>query len=277
MPDRPVAPVVPVASAATSPARAVACGSRAAAAGLVSVAIAAGLPTGPGAAAATGADADGVVWLGRFDTPEPAPWREVRLNERLAPNTFAVRRWDGVDALEVRSQASMSLYARPLAVDLSRTPVLCWRWRVDAPLARADLTRRDGDDQAARLYVSLALPDADKSLALRTQLRLARAVWGPQVPDAAVNYVWDNRQPVGTERPNAYTDRATMVVLRSGAADAGRWVQERRHLAADIERLHGASARAVQLAVTADTDDTRDAARAGFADLHLVAADAPCR
>jgi hypothetical protein len=87
--------------------------------------------------------------------------------------------------------------------------------------------------------------------------------------------VWDNRHPVGTVRPNAYTDRTRMHVQRSGAADAGRWVQERRDVARDAAAF-GEGVRAVQIAVTADTDNTGETARAAFADLHWVAADAPC-
>lgn len=221
-------------------------------------------------------DPGDAVWVGRFER-DLAPWQEVRLNDKLRPNQFTLREWDGASALEVRSSGSMSLLARPLQVDLQRTPVLCWRWRIDAPLKSADLTQRRGDDYAARVYVSLALPDADKSLALRAQLSLARSIWGPSVPDAALNYVWDNTHPVGTERPNVYTDRTTMIVLRSGADYAGRWVQERRDIGRDVARLHGASARPVQLAITADTDNTGETARAGFADLHWVPAQAPCR
>lgn len=214
--------------------------------------------------------------VGRFERGLE-PWREVRLGERIAPNRFRLRPWDGVMALEVVSQRSMSLMARPLDVDLQRLPVLCWRWRVDAPLKSADLTRRSGDDYAARVYVSLRIPDAHKSLALRAQLRLARAIWGDDVPDAALNYVWDNRHPVGTERPNAYTDRTRMIVQRSGPADAGGWVVERRDIRSDAARLFGPWAAPSQLALAADTDDTGEAATAGFAELHFVAADSPCR
>jgi len=226
--------------------------------------------------AAAVAPADEAVWVGRFER-DLSPWQELRLNDTLRPNEFTRREWDGASALEVRSAGSMSMLVRPLQIDLQRTPVLCWRWRVDAPLQSADLTQRRGDDYAARLYVSLALPDADKGFALRAQLSLARSIWGPSVPDAALNYVWDNRHPVGTERPNAYTDRTTMIVLRSGAADAGGWVQERRNVGRDVARLHGESARPVQLALTADTDNTGETARAGFADLHWVPEQAPCR
>jgi hypothetical protein len=220
-------------------------------------------------------DASGPIWIGRF-TEGIGAWREIQLDQKVARNTFRVRDWDGVRAVEVVSTRSMSLLARPVSVDLRATPVLCWRWRIDAPLVSADLLTRQGDDYAARVYVSLAIPAAQQGVVLRTQLRLARAIWGPEVPDAALNYVWDNRQPVGTVRPNAFTDRAMMIVSRSGAADAGRWVQERRDVAADAAAHFGPAAEPVQVAITADTDNTGESARAGFADLHFVARSAPC-
>lgn len=216
------------------------------------------------------------LWVGTFDA-DTEGWREVRLRDEITPNRFERQRWEGVQALIVQSASSMSLMARPLTVDLQATPVLCWRWRIDGVVASADMTQRRGDDYAARVYVSFSLPASEMGLGLRTQLRLARAIWGPEVPDAALNYVWDNRQPVGTERPNAYTDRTIMVVQRRGAADAGRWVEERRDVQQDVTRWFSARAQAVQLAVTADTDNTGETARAGFAGMHFVPADVPCQ
>lgn len=213
---------------------------------------------------------------GKIDTA-PHRWQEVRLRKELTPNRFNHRVWDGVDAIEVHSNASMSLMARPLSVDLETTPVLCWRWRVDAALPTADMTQRQGDDYAARVYVSFRLPDSAMGFGLRTKLALARAIWGADLPDAAINYVWDNRHPIGTEQPNVYTDQAIMVVQRSGNAQAGRWVQERRNVRDDVSRLFSTEAQAVQLAVTADTDNTRLSAHAGFADFHFVGADAGCQ
>lgn len=216
-----------------------------------------------------------VQWVGRF-TADLTPWQEVKLKSSLRPNLFRFTQWDGVNAVEVTSQSSMSLLARPIAVDLKATPILCWRWRIAASLSQADMRTRDGDDYAARVYVSFRLPPDTIGLGLRTQLTLARAIWGQDLPDAAINYVWDNRQPIGTTRPNAYTDRAQMVVLRSGDADAGRWVWERINVQQDVTRLFGPGAEAVQLAITADTDNTRSSARSGFADLHFVPASSAC-
>lgn len=203
-------------------------------------------------------------------------WREVQVNAKLTPNTFTFRQWDGAQAIEVQSSGSMSLMARPLEVDLQRTPVLCWRWRIDQVVETANMQRRDGDDYAARVYVSFALPASAIGFGLRTQLALGRAIWGPDLPDAALNYVWDNRHPVGTQQANAYTDRTLMTVLQTGNELAGQWVWERRHVLNDVTQWFDAGAKPVQLAVTADTDNTGAQAHAGFADFHFVAHDAQC-
>ncbi len=34
------------------------------------------------------------------------------------------------------------LFARPFTAGLAATPVLCWRWLVDAPSAKGDMTRK---------------------------------------------------------------------------------------------------------------------------------------
>jgi hypothetical protein len=237
--------------------------------------LAAPADTQAGNSPARPADPAGIQWVGRFDRGL-APWQEVRLRSGQAPNTFKLTQWDGVRAVEVVSQASMSLLARPIKVDLKETPILCWRWRIAATLSQADMTRREGDDYAARVYVSFRLPPSSLGLGLRAQLTVARALWGQDLPDAALNYVWDNRQPVGTIRPNAYTDRAQMVVLRSGDTDAGRWVWERVDVLGEVTRLFGPGAEPFQLAITADTDNTLAATRSGFADFHFVPAQAPC-
>jgi Protein of unknown function (DUF3047) len=231
-------------------------------------------------------------WLGRFDavaspgapasptpapTPVPAPWTLVKLNDKLKPTAYQLVNWDGVAAIEARADHSMALLARPLNVSLASAPVLCWRWRVDAPLKQADMRSKQGDDYAARLYVTFRAAPGSLSLGTRTKLALARSLFGNQVPDAAINYVWDNRQPIGTRMPNAYTDRAHMWVLRTGASQAGQWVTERRNIGADARTVFGElPLTPFQLAVASDTDNTGESARAGFADLHMVGADEPC-
>lgn len=220
------------------------------------------------------------IWVGRFastDSGLPAPWQVVQVNPDIPPTRYRLREWDGATAIEAHAAKSMALLARPLAIDLTKTPVLCWRWRIDEPLRRADMTTKSGDDYAARVYLSFDVPPETLGIGTRLALKFARALRGSDVPDAAINYIWDNRHAVGTWQANAYTDRTRMQVLRSGATHAGHWVDERRDIAADFRHAFGhAPVRVTGLAIASDTDNTGEEARAGFADFRFVGKDEAC-
>ncbi|MDO9474753.1 MAG: DUF3047 domain-containing protein [Caulobacter sp.] len=222
----------------------------------------------------TSAQADGRDNLMQLDATNPmppVPWRVVRFDEDIPATQYRVREWDGVNAIEATADRSMALLARPVTVDLAATPMLCWRWRVDAPLSSADMTTKAGDDYAARVYLAFKLASSDLSIGTRIKLKLGRTIYGADTPDAALNYVWDNRYPVGTMRWNAYTDRARMIVVQSGAANAGKWVAEQRDIQADfVEAFKIRQPQLTSLAIASDTDNTGESAHAGFADFHFV-------
>lgn len=220
-------------------------------------------------------------WVGQFsetDTGIPAPWKIEYVDQRVPPTQYTLRKWDGVMAIEASAHKSMALLARSVAVNLKKTPILCWQWRTDAPVASADMTRKSGDDYAARVYLTFAVPPSQLDFGTRTKLRLARSIYGNQVPDAALNYVWDNRHAVGTLQDNAYTDRARMLVLRSGASQAGMWIHERRNVLTDFRRAFGEIEGELKgLAIASDTDNTGGDAHAGFADFRFVETEDACQ
>ena len=78
--------------------------------------------------------------------------------------------------------------------------------------------------------------------------------------------------------PNAYTDRAQMIVQRTGNAELGQWVTERVDVRADVIRAFGSEkARPTLVAIASDTDNAGEKTRAGFADLHFVGKNDACR
>ncbi len=236
------------------------------------------LGTALGIALPSGADTVVIGDFSGYSQLPQKPWQLLRFDDRIPATEYYLQQHQGVAAVAARADGSMALLARPLQTDLDQTPVLCWRWWVDQPIAQADMTSKSGDDYAARVYVTFDLPDSALSLGTRMKLGLARAVHGDDLPDAAINYIWDNRHPIGTQAANAYTDRARMLVLRSGVNDTGRWVEERRNLRNDLKLLFGTdSAIPLQLAIASDSDNTGALTGALFADLHLVAAEAPCK
>ena len=78
----------------------------------------------------------GMQWVGSFDGEAiPAPWRVGHL-PKVKSTVYRAATIDGVAGIAAHADSSMALLARPIAVDLADTPVLCWRWRIEAPVRR---------------------------------------------------------------------------------------------------------------------------------------------
>ncbi|VTU30267.1 hypothetical protein SRS16CHR_04639 [Variovorax sp. SRS16] len=229
-------------------------------------------------AAAPAARADDSVPLARFSTSQgaqpPEPWHFSGLPNKT-PTHFEVVQQDGRRVLKVDADQSYGNLVHATQTPLDASTTLAWRWRVDEFVAGADLRTRAGDDGAAKLCVFFDLPTSKLSLGERTSLALARRATGEDVPSEALCYVWDNKEPKGTELANAFTKRMRMIVLESGAAPTpGAWVGESRHLLADYRRAFGDEAGGtlpdvVAVAVSADADNTHGHGVAYYSDIDL--------
>ncbi|MEX2515599.1 MAG: DUF3047 domain-containing protein [Gammaproteobacteria bacterium] len=187
----------------------------------------------------------------------PEPWSIVRFDENIPATIYRRVNRDRIEAIEASADASMALLARPINIDLQQTPVLCWRWRVERLPDNAGMKTKAGDDYAARVYVAFELPTEAMALTTRIKLGLARRIYGEHLPDAAINCVWDNRYPIGTHKPNAYIDRAHMLVVQSSSELGGQWLEERRNVLTDAKRYIGTkNPQPSLLAIATDTDDT---------------------
>ena len=174
--------------------------------------------------------------VGRFAAPTepdalPAGWEPLTFTKVPRATRYRVVRDGERWVLEARSEASASALYRPLDLDLHAHPRLTWRWKVGNVLVGADARTRKGDDYAARVYVAFRYDPARATAWERAKYGTYRLLYGSYPPRAAINYVWDNRLPVGTALDNAYTDRARMIVVRSGPTEVGRWITETRDVA----------------------------------------------
>ena len=70
--------------------------------------------------------------------------------------------------------------------------------------------------------------------------------------------------------PNAYTARAMMFVVESGARRVGEWVEMERNVYEDYKRAFKEEPPPVSgIAVMTDTDQTAEAATAWYGDIEL--------
>ena len=177
---------------------------------------------------------------------------------------------EGRTALRARADASASGIVRRLRVDPRVLPLLSWSWKATRLLDKSDITKRAGDDFPARLYVNFDLDAASLTLAERTELRLARLLYGADVPAAVLCYVWAARAPSGSIAPSPFTRRVRIVVAESGPARLGRWLAYERNVAEDYRRAFGAEPPAISgVMVMTDTDNTGESAEAFYGDVEF--------
>jgi hypothetical protein len=197
----------------------------------------------------------------------------VGLPRQSKPLTrFTVGEIDGKRALRVETDHAYGnlVHALPNVAP----GVLSWRWRVDQPVAGADLKKRASDDAALKVCAFFALPDSSLPFIERQMLRFAEARAGEHLPSATLCYVWhDGELPHGAILHNAYTHRVRFIVLRHTARE--RWSEERHDLAADFVRAFGDEARSAPplegIAIGADSDNTGSRSLAWIEGLNLAA------
>jgi len=206
----------------------------------------------------------------------PRPWRLETLPKLPRHTSFEVVDLEGQRVLKVSADQSYANLLHPVAAPAASS--LRWRWRVERQSGATDLTRKEGDDVPARLCVLFDVPAERLSTGERWKLRLGRVLFDPQLPAAAICYVWDARLAAGTWLPNAHTDRVQMLVLRSAASghSTGRWFDEARDLGADFARAFpreaaGGRVPLAAIALSADGDSTGASSVAYFGDVALDA------
>lgn len=208
------------------------------------------------------------AWLGEAgaQAAPPAFREDFKTMEAWAPLTFpkiaahtrySIESIDGQSVLKAEADASASGLVLNRPFNPYETPVLRWRWRVDNVLEKGDATRKDGDDYPLRVYVLFAYDPARVSFGLRAKYGLARRLHGEYPPHAALNYIWANRSHDSRILTSPYTDRSQLVVLRSGASETGKWVEEEVRILEDYRAAFGADPpREARLAVMGDADNT---------------------
>ena len=200
----------------------------------------------------------------------PKEYRLITL-PKIAANKFMLVTDEGKTVLRVDSDNSGGSLGLPLTTNTGDTGTLIeWRWKVSRVLDKADMNTKPGDDFAARVYVFFDVAMESLSFADRTKLRLARMIAGPDVPTAALCYVWDNKHAIGRTQWSPYSNRARIIVLQSGSTHVGKWMNESRDIAADFREAFGFDAPAVTgVAVGNDTDNTAEKVSTWIGDVSL--------
>ena len=184
--------------------------------------------------------ADFSTWRGSKEVP--SDW-ELKVKSGKAD--FMVGADEGLMALHLKSANSSFSFERAVDIDLKRYPVLSWTWKVTKLPTGGDFRHSGTDDQAAQVFVAFS----------RTE---------------SIEYIWDTTAPQGLEESTSpvFFMTVKVVVVRSGAAQAGKWLTETRNVYEDYKRLYGKEPPAVKgMRIQINTQHTGTAAESAFAQM----------
>ena len=189
---------------------------------------------------------DACVDIAHFSRGDLNGWQHKSF---VGETHYTLENSHGQLALRADSNAAASGRYREVSVDLNKTPILNWTWKIKDLLTGNNERTRAGDDYPARVYVIFS-----------GGIRFWRT--------RAINYVWSNHQPVGSRWSNAFTDQAHMIAIESGPERIGQWISERRDVRADYRQAFGEEpGRVDAVAIMTDTDNTGATATAWYGDI----------
>lgn len=207
------------------------------------------------------------------DTDLPEHWEPLIFAGIDRHTRYALIQDNGRTVIQAHSDNAASGLVRYLRVDPTRFAWMQWDWKIDRVIAGGDVTRKEGDDYAARIYVAFAFEPDKAGWWQRVRNRSARILTGREVPGTTLNYIWATRAPQETIVPNPFAPETMMIVLRSGNAAGGLWVTEKRNLLEDYERAFGRTPpEIIGIGLMTDTDNTGEEATAYYGDIRLIPA-----
>ncbi|MFA5669170.1 MAG: DUF3047 domain-containing protein [Balneolaceae bacterium] len=138
-------------------------------------------------------------------------------------------------------------------IDLSKTPILNWRWRIHTTPIGGNEEDDDTNDVAASIYVVFDL---------------GRVLF-KKVPKT-IRYTWSSSLPVGTELSKFFGNQK-IIVMGTGDSKKGEWQSFERNIVEDYKRLYGDTPPNVPIAllILSDGISTGSHAKADYDDIFL--------
>lgn len=200
-----------------------------------------------------------IGWKEDFDPAKglagsiPKDW-QVAKKPGTRPAEFSIiAAENGSHALHLEAdKASASLMIQIQNVDLDKTPVLRWRWRVGVLPKDGDGRTPAKDDQAIGIYIGT----------------------GSMLNKKSISYRWDTDTPKGAEGNVNYgggTVKVKWFTLRNkDDAPNGEWITEERNVREDFTRAYGFCPDKLYIGISCNSQYTGTSAQADLAWIELV-------
>jgi hypothetical protein len=200
----------------------------------------------------------------------PDGWKPLTFKKVPKSTRYELVKDGDAVVVKATSEASASGLTKEVKIDPKTFPIVRWRWKVENLLKNSDVSRKDGDDYPARLYITFEYDPDKVGFGKKLKFKAGQAIFG-DIPIGALNYIWETKTPAGTIVENAYTDFAQMIVVESGPKKVGMWVDEERNIYEDYKKAFGEEPPMINgVAIMSDTDNTKERAVAYYGDIQFV-------
>jgi hypothetical protein len=178
----------------------------------------------------------------------------------------STREEDGTPIIEASSDGSISTVTTPLTADPEIFRYIEWEWKIESVLPSGDMTKKDGDDFAARVYVTFDYDPSNLGFGERLKYRLYKTFTSFEIPLRSLNYVWGNEpDEIGDTGPNPFSDWVQYVVIQSGNDKAGQWLTEKQNILEDYRMVYNEEPPAISgITIMTDSDNTGESTKAYF-------------
>ena len=175
-----------------------------------------------------------------FSTPGTfhTAWRYIGKIPLIPRTVFSVvpSGNNGNSKLVVEARKSSGMMMQYLNVDLEKTPVMRWRWRVVTQMNWGPW--QDHDDQPVVIYIGD----------------------GSALKQRSVGYRWEIHGTVGKKYIRNYSGGAVQlgcVTMRTAATPGGKWVTEERNVLKDFGEFFGGMKRKKALVIGGNSQHSR--------------------
>lgn len=183
------------------------------------------------------------AWSEDFNKSEsdglPANWQEEG-SKFGVPETKCkvIKSSDGTTVLQIKCDKSTGGVIVAPKVNLNKTPIMRWRWRLLSYPNGADGRNPKKDDQPVGIYLGMEDGFLKKK---------------------SIAYRWEDLTPKGFEGTVTYARILTVhyITMRDNKTKAGEWVTETRNVAEDFKRVYGKVPKKFALSVIGNSQYTK--------------------
>jgi hypothetical protein len=184
-------------------------------------------------------------------------WEDFEYPESRKKTEYTIIHTDTSSYLKAESRSSASGLIHKKRFNPQNTPILEWRWRIVQADCPTDGREKSGDDYPFRIFILFDDDSAAFSLWETITYSALRLIYGFDVPESSLCFVWTNIKYEEKYYNNPFSNRVKIIPLTAKPDMINRWVHHKVNIDSVFQTIYKRSCpEKAALAIMSDTDNT---------------------